>query len=162
MSKPTGKGVSISARTASWLTGALGVGIGGGVLTILPIQTGTGTYANALTASGPGFFPLIAAVLTLVAGLACLVTAVRPSDESAQFLPVRSALLVGLCLMAMGAGLTLIGLLPALAVMTIGLAFVFGETRAWRALLLGPTTALFIYVVFESGLRILFPDGLLF
>ncbi|MFK7965467.1 MAG: tripartite tricarboxylate transporter TctB family protein [Burkholderiaceae bacterium] len=162
MSSAFRKVVSISAGTASLLAFVLGVAIGGGALIVLPSQTGAGSYASALSASGPGFFPLIASVLTIFAGLACLVTSVQPSEKPAQLLPLRSMLLVGLCLTAMGVGLTFIGLLPALALMAVGLAFVFGEKKAWRALLLGPATAFFIFLVFELGLKILFPRGLLF
>ena len=52
-----------------------------------------------------------------------------------------------------------VGMLASIGVMTAGLAHAFGERRWQVILLIGAGTAIGLYVVFESTLRIMFPRG---
>jgi hypothetical protein len=157
--------LQISDSQAALVLGVVGTVLGTAVLCLLPSQAGLASHAAALDPSGPGFFPLLAGTVTLLAGLGCLVNA-RSRGEPGQggaasfeTLHWRRGGLVTLWLLAAGMGLHTVGMLTTLGILTSGLAVVFGERRLPWLLGLGIVTPVAIYLLFEVVLKILFPRG---
>jgi hypothetical protein len=171
---PTGRAMTVTPRAAALVTGVAGLVIGIAVLVVLPAQTGATTRLAALDAAGPGFFPLIAGLLTAVAGLWCLFDGRRraPSPERAgvaaptadppETLPWRPFAGVAAWLAVIALGMHLLGLLAALGVAATGLAGTFGERRPARRIAVGLLTPIAIYLVFELMLKVQFPRGVWF
>ena len=156
----------ITPRRAAAVSAVVGLTVGAIVLWRLPQSTGVATHAAAFDPSGPGFFPLLAGFLTVAAGLWCLLGVRRSSQQAAtdalhsiDTLPLRSTVRIAAWMAAAIALTPAIGMLAAIGLMTAGLAHAFGERRWPMILLLGAGTAIGIYLVFESTLRILFPRG---
>ena len=74
-------------------------------------------------------------------------------------LPVRSTSRIALWMAAALVLTPAVGMLASIGVMTAGLAHAFGERRWQVILLIGAGTAIGLYVVLESTLRIMFPRG---
>jgi hypothetical protein len=172
----SGPQMTVTPRAAAIATGTVGVAIGLAVLFVLPAQTGMASRLAAMNAAGPGFFPLIAGLLTTAAGLWCLLGGRRPAIRPAatvatalpatvdgpETLPWRPFTRIAVWLAVVAVGMHLIGLLAALGLAAVGLAGAFGERRpAWR-LAVGFATPIAIYMVFELMLKVQFPRGLWF
>jgi Tripartite tricarboxylate transporter TctB family len=158
-----GARLTVSPRAAGWAAGLLGIAIGGGVLTVLPAQTGTADHLAALNAGGPGFFPLMAAFVTVLASLWSLANVLWPrrgvSQDVAETLPWRPFLRIAGWLGVVIVGMYTFGMLVALGIATGGLAGAFGERRPARLFVISTTVPAAIYFVFEFALKILFPRG---
>lgn len=158
-----GARLTVSPRAAGWSAGLLGIAIGGGVLAVLPAQTGTADHYAALNAGGPGFFPLIAGLVTILAGLWSLIQVLRPlagaAPDVAETLPWRPFLRMAGWLGVVIVGMYTFGMLVAIGIATGGLAAAFGERRPTRLLLISTAVPVAIYFVFEVALKILFPRG---
>ena len=170
---PTGPRMTVTPRAAAITTGVIGLAIGLGVLIVLPAQTGVASRLAAMNAAGPGFFPLIAGLLTTAAGLWCLLGGRRPAPlpgavapalpvDASETLPWRPFIGIAAWLAVVALGMVLIGLLAALGVAAAGLAGAFGERRPARRLAVGLATPIAIYLVFELALKVQFPRGIWF
>lgn len=163
---PTGPQMTVTPRAAAIATGVIGLAIGLGVLIVLPAQTGVASRLAAMNAAGPGFFPLIAGLLTTAAGLWCLLGGRRPAPalpvDASETLPWRPFIGIAAWLAVVALGMVLIGLLAALGVAAAGLAGAFGERRPARRLVVGLATPIAIYLVFELALKVQFPRGIWF
>jgi hypothetical protein len=154
----------VGPRAASVTLGMLGLLLGSAVLWLLPSQTGAVSRLAALDPAGPGFFPLLAGIVAVLSGLACLAGAARmrvhpaPPEET-ETLHWHRGGSMALWLLAAGIGLHTVGMLSSLALLTAGLSVAFGERRPLRVAGLGLATALAIYLLFEVLLKILFPRG---
>ena len=152
--------IEITARTTNLVTGLLGVTLGGATLITLPWQAGIASLADAVDPGGPGFFPMIAAGVALLAGLAMLAQWALARGlgqahivRAAQVGPMIAGL-AGFCV-AMYA----VGMLPAMGVLVAYTAWRFDERRLSRMALLGGATPVAVYLLFEMALKILFPTG---
>lgn len=158
-----GAKLTVGTRTAASAAAVLGATIGAGALAVLPAQTGTANLLDALDAKGPGFFPLVAGILTLLAGAWCLIDALRPADramrDAPEVLPWRPFLRIAAWLAVVAVGMHLVGMLVAMGLATAGLAGAFGERRPLHRAALGVAVPLVIFLVFEFALKILFPRG---
>jgi hypothetical protein len=175
-SGPTGRHLTVTPRAAAIVTGVIGLAIGLAVLVVLPAQTGVASRLAAMDAAGPGFFPLIAGLLTTAAGLWCLLGGRGPASpqgalgtvapllpvDAPETLPWRPFIGIAVWLAAVVLGTVLIGLLAALGVAAAGLAGAFGERRIVPRLAVGLVTPIAIYLVFELALKVQFPRGIWF
>ena len=153
----------VRPAVANAVLGLLGLGVGGVVLAVLPGQIGAPGIAQAIDPSGPGFFPILASLLSIGAGLWCLLDALRPDPKGApERLALRRSAWVMALLAVCGIGLHVAGMLLALGATTAGLAVVFGERRPAVLLALGILTPLGIHLLFERSLKILLPGGWVF
>lgn len=159
------RGLVISARASSITLGMFGVVLGLVALWLLPAQTGVTSHRVALSASSAGFFPSLAGLVAVVAGLMCLVGSVWANSPSVtvrqefETIHWRRGSLVVLWLLGGGFGIHMLGMLSSLGILTAGLAVAFGERRPAWIVGLGLTTSLAIYLLFEVLLKILFPSG---
>jgi len=150
----------ITPRAASAVLGLLGLAIGGFVLWSLPGQIGAEGLAQAVDASGPGFFPILAALLAMGAGAWCLVEAsLVPGHAGGEPLNLRRSGWVVAVLLVGWVGLHTLGMLASLGAMTAGLAVAFGARRAAPIVALALLTPLAIHLLFEKTLKILLPAG---
>jgi hypothetical protein len=159
----SGARLTVGPRAAAWAAASIGVAIGAGVLAVLPAQTGTASRIAALDAGGPGFFPLIAGIVTILAGLWSLAEGLRPrrgvAADADEVLPWRPFLRIAVWLGVVLVGMYTLGMLVAMGIATAGLAGVFGERRPLHRLAIGVAMPVAIYLVFEFALKILFPRG---
>jgi len=157
------RSVTVRPAVASAVLGLLGLGIGAVVLWVLPGQIGAAGLAQAVDPSGPGFFPILAALLSIGAGLWCLFDAMRPDPQvAAGTLSLgRSGWVAGLLVLC-GLAVNAVGMLTALGVTIVGLALVFGERRPAVLVASGVLTPLAIHLLFERALKILLPSGWVF
>lgn len=150
----------ITPRVASAVLGLLGLAIGALVLWSLPGQIGARGLAQAIDASGPGFFPILAALLAMGAGAWCLVEASLAREHAGgEPLILRRSGWVAALLLLGWVGLHTIGMLMSLGCMTAGLAVAFGARRVAPIVALALLTPLAIHLLFERTLKILLPAG---
>lgn len=150
----------ITSRAASAALGLLGLAVGIFVLWSLPGQIGADGLGQALDAAGPGFFPILAALLAMGAGVWCLAEAsLAKGHADGEPLALRRSGWVVMVLLLGWAGLHTIGMVMALGCMTAGLAVAFGERRAVPVVVLALLTPLAIHLLFEKTLKILLPAG---
>lgn len=157
--------VVVSPRLANLVLGSIGIALGAIVIAVLPGQTGAADHRGLLDPSGPGLFPLLAACVSIAAGLWSLVNARadHPSEvDAGQALIWRRSLPVAGWLGLILLGIATVGFLSAVGVATAGLAFSFGQRRLPVLATLAIGTPLAIYLLFERVLRILFPHGWIF
>lgn len=152
--------MNLSSRTANLITGATGLALGACALAALPWQAGVASIAQATDPAGPGFFPLLAASMALIAGLVMLAQyRLARRDQDAEQVRAAAVLPMVLALAAFCAGMYTIGMLSSMGLLVAYTAWRFHEQRPARLLLLGCATPLAIYLLFEAALQILFPAG---
>jgi hypothetical protein len=150
----------ITPRAASAALGLLGLAVGTFVLWSLPGQIGAESLGQAVDASGPGFFPILAALVAMGAGVWCLVEAsLAKGHLGGEPLMLRRSGWVVAVLLLGWAGLHTIGMLASLGVMSAGLAVAFGARRAVPIVALSLLTPAAIHLLFEKTLKILLPAG---
>ena len=105
---------------------------------------------------GAEAFPRL--VLGLIAGLALLLVFV-PSPAEAQAAVPRMAYLTGGSLLAFMALVPLAGMLPAMFLFQLGLAYLWGERRHLLVFCIAALTTAVLWAVFVRGFGIQLPKG---
>jgi putative tricarboxylic transport membrane protein len=105
---------------------------------------------------GAEAFPRL--VLGLIAALA-LMLAFAPSRAGPQPPIPRTAYLTGATLLVFMALVPLAGMLPAMFLFQLGLAYLWGERRHWLILLVAASTTCLLWAVFVRGFGIQLPGG---
>jgi putative tricarboxylic transport membrane protein len=105
---------------------------------------------------GAEAFPRL--VLGLIAALA-LMLAFAPSSAGPQAPIPRMVYLTGATLLVFMALIPLAGMLPAMFVFQLGLAYLWGERRHWLVFLVAALTTGLLWAVFVRGFGIQLPKG---
>lgn len=135
--------------------------LGGAALLLIPWQIPGESLAAINDMRSPAFFPVLAAMIAILAGAALLRPGPAEPAEAAPENPGRTWVLAALVLGS--AVLTpVLGGLPVIFVMMAATARVMGERRPLRVLALAGISVLVIHLLFERTLKVLMPPGLLF
>lgn len=140
---------------------AVAIGTGAAALLLLPAQIPGETLAAATDMRSPAFFPVVSAGIAILAGLGVLAQVGRlPAEDAPPERPARGVAMAVLILA--GALLTpVLGGLPAIFLLMLASAWLMGERRAWRAVLLAAIAVLVVHLLFERTLKVLLPPGVL-
>lgn len=151
----------IASRTGL-LVAAMGIALGAAALTLIPAQIPGENVAAIGDMRSPAFFPVLAALLCLAAGLALVPAAFRPEEaDPAPPHPRRAVLLA--FLLGGGAVLTpVLGGLLVIFLLMLAVGWVLGDRRPLRMLLLAAVSVGVVHVLFERTLKVLLPPGILF
>ncbi len=144
------------------LVAAMGIALGAAALALIPAQVPGESVAAIGDMRSPAFFPVLAALLCLAAGLALVPAAFRPQEvEAAPPHPRRGVLLA--FLIGGGAVLTpVLGGLLVIFLLMLAVGWVLGDRRPVRMLLLAAVSVGVVHVLFERTLKVLLPPGILF
>jgi len=148
-------------RVTALLVALSGILLGAAALALVPREIPGQSLAAIGDMRSPAFFPVLAAILALSAGLSLLPAALRapPPVEMPPY-PARAvalaALLVGGAVLAPVLG----GLLDIFLLM-LAVGFVLGDRRPLRMLLLAACGTMLVHLLFERMLKVILPPGLL-
>ena len=155
-----------SGQATGLLAAAAGIALGGAALLLVPAQIPGESLAAIRDMRSPAFFPVLAALLALSAGIALLPAALRPgavteAPEPAPPHPRRALVLAGL--LTGGAVLApVLGGLPVIFLLMLAVGAVLGDRRPLRMLLLAAAGTAVVHLLFERTLKVLLPPGVLF
>lgn len=149
------------ASRSGLLVAAMGIALGAAALALIPAQIPGESLAAVGDMRSPAFFPVLAALLTLSAGLVLVPAAFRPGEQPAPPHPRRAMTLA--VLLTGGAVLTpVLGGLLVIFLLMLAVGWVLGDRRPVRMLLLAAVSVGVVHVLFERTLKVLLPPGMLF
>jgi MFS family permease len=150
----------IASRTGL-LVASTGVALGAAALALIPAQIPGESLAALGDMRSPAFFPVLAALLCLAAGLALIPAAFRPEEEPAPPHPRRAMTLA--VLLTGGAVLTpVLGGLLVIFLLMPAVGWLLGDRRPLRMLLLAAVSVGIVHLLFERTLKVMLPPGMLF
>lgn len=107
---------------------------------------------------GPGFFPVVLAVLLATFGIFVMIGGFRkPPEPSAGALPWRAIILICMSLVFFAAGARTLGLVPLVFLCTVLTALASPRNSPLSACVMGLVMTTLCYVVFKVGLAVSLP-----
>ena len=146
---------------ADLVVAGLGIALGLAALVLLPSQIPGESLAAIGDMRSPAFFPILAALLSIGAGVLLMPAALHGSAEAAPApdYPKRAWMLAALLLVA-ALVTPVLGGLVVLFLLVIGTAWIAGERRWPRLLLLAVVIVLAVHLLFERTLKVMMPTGI--
>jgi hypothetical protein len=142
---------TLSIDPANGIAGALFVAIGA----LFAIQA-TGLELGTTFRMGPGYFPLVLALILILLGAIILVQAVRVRGEPIGPLAWRGMLLILPAPILFGLTVRGLGFVPALFLAALVASFASSRMRPWMAFVLSTGVTLFSTLVFIEALGLPF------
>jgi putative tricarboxylic transport membrane protein len=155
----------LSPRLRDALIGLACVSVGAAALALVPSQVPGETLAAVGEPTSPAFFPILAAGVLALLGIALAAQAFMSDPQAsaegeriltADYLAMSAALALYVML------IPVIGMYLSSALMIVGLSLLFRYRRLSLVLASALLTPALVWLLFEKGLIILFPRGAFF
>jgi len=141
------------------ITGLLTLGLGLGVLALIPAEVSRDGFARMGDVRSPAFFPILAGgAMTLLSILLLARGALRTVPPvTVDRLPRILAVTLSLC----GATILIfwLGYVATSALLIAALSWAFGNRRHWTILAMAVLVPIGIHLLFEGVLNVLLPEG---
>lgn len=153
----------MTLRTKDLAVPIIGAAVGGATLCLLPMQIPEASLSDVSDMGSPAFFPIVAAVLVILASVADAARILAGSGATgAEPWRWRRPLALALAFALYLPLIPLLGMMTAAFLLMVVISRAFRYPRVGRTLVVALATTVLIYVLFERVLLVLFPHGLLF
>jgi hypothetical protein len=149
-------------QRSALLVAASGIALGAATLALIPREIPGESLAALSDMRSPAFFPVLAALLALAAGLALVPAAFRPGEPPPPPAHPRRAAMLALLLIG-GALLTpVLGGLLVIFLLMLAVGWLLGARHTLRMLAIAAIATATVHILFERTLKVLLPPGVLF
>lgn len=158
--------MKLSSRTGDGVVALISIAIGASILALVPDEIAGEQLSAVGDMNSPAFFPIVAAIVMLVCGVALALVVVVPRRTSTpaeiEFRRQGSVFTVMMIFVLFAAATLFVGMIPSAVATILVMAWFLEYRNPWLLVAVAVAVPAAVYLLFERLLLILLPRGMLF